>query len=293
MESRKHVKDMILLTLCAAAGITFIALTLYGMEDQWNFMCFGLFVCMFAAWLVHMRFLGAIERAEKERKTPEMSNGYYAAFAAVVVTLLVWEGVSYGLDYPESHMYRINIIQDVDNRPEELALGRAETLNYTSVLNSSRYECGMERTAEYRSYPKYIDKQVIDGYCKSIVHSRLKQERGSFGLYYEANVEAAHELYLSARFVRCYCEGHSQHKLASAVSSVAIWNQTGFDVGNWYSFDNLTIDVDFGYLVKMDMEYWCEPNGGGTSIIRIHQFVLMDADRNIKVVAVFRSFLNY
>jgi hypothetical protein len=284
MRTRKWVREFVLLSLGALAGTGFIGISLYDIGYYWGFMFFGLIICFISALAVWEGYLRYLDRMEPGQEAPKMPGRFCAHFTGIIVLLLVWEGASFGLAYPQSHYYRVSITEDVDNNAEFVALERAERFGYSGILDWGRPEGGPEETARQPSHPEFIDTNVTGKYARMVWQFEERQERGSFTLFYEARVEAVHELNLSFDYVAPYFKAHSRFIPRDATFKTAVWNQTGNIFANWPGNSSLTVNIHFGYLVKMAMECHFEPARGERRWFIHNQFVLMESTGEIRCI---------
>jgi hypothetical protein len=225
--------------------------------------------------------------------------------AGIIIALII--GIYYGIEkskydqekseYDEWHQYHRDQIRYTDNETEEDILEIAENLNYSSLLNISRFEQGYVMSPSEYGRANYIDKEVIQYYWNRIGYLEKEKERGHCTMSYEAKVHYVKKVHIKMYklestydWQKCLIETEpptvSIDWYFEEPSQVVIYNSTDYELINAvgsgrYEYVSLERNYTNCYFIEMNLDYWRQTYslaGGGSYF---YQYVVLDQNGNL------------
>ena len=219
---------------------------------------------------------------------------------SLITLALIFSGI-FSLDYYAWHSYERDINRIIDNSTEEIILKYAETADYSSILNMSRYENDVSDLEPHEhGDPNYIDYQVIDYYWKHIGYREKVQLRGNSYMHYEAEIYSVSSIRISL-YISEY--GHQKILIESEptllsygsyfehIDKIAIINETDYSLYYHERGDRTVFELEKMftkcYIVEMTLRYGTQSYGLCGRGFHFRQFSILND--NGEILSVFTS----
>lgn len=221
-----------------------------------------------------------------------------------IALIAIWIGVVIGYyfvtNYIAYHKYSRNIDRITDNEIEENLLEIAENLDYSSLLNQSRF-VGRETFCLNKDhcYANYIDKEGIQYYWDRIGYLEKKREWGKYWMSYKSNIDYVNRVHIKMYesetmvfseytfLIETEQSTYSDGLFFEESIRVAIYDGSDFKLINGYE----SLDLSFSncYLVEMNLSYGRQTGGEAGDGFWINQYVIFDKDGNLLMIYKYRT----